>query len=106
MVEMGRTRRHHIMKTKKIPLLVTTEHRGVFFGYGTLTENKIIKLENARMCVYWSQDVKGVLGLASAGPSKDCRIGPPVPSITLQAVTSVSEVSEPAAKQWESNHWS
>lgn len=94
------------MKANKIPLLVTTEHRGVFFGYGVPTENKIIKLENARMCVYWSADVKGVLGLASDGPNKNCRVGPAVPNITLQAVTSVTQVSEAATKQWESNHWS
>ena len=29
-------------KTK--PLLVTTEHKGVFFGYGQVTDDKIIKL--------------------------------------------------------------
>jgi len=93
-------------KNNKIPLLVTTEHKGVFFGYGVPTENKTIRLENARMCVYWSTDVKGVLGLASGGPTKDCKIGPAVPNITLQDVTSVSEVSDGAAKQWNANHWS
>lgn len=91
---------------KLIPLLVTTEYKGVFFGYGIPTENKTIRLEKARMCVYWSADVKGVLGLASGGPTKGCRVGPPVPSITIQAVTSVTEVSDLASKQWESNHWS
>lgn len=94
------------MKSNKIPLLVTTEYRGVFFGYGVPTENKVIKLENARMCVYWNAEVKGVLGLASDGPNKNCRVGPSVPNITIQAVTSVTEVTETAAKQWEANHWS
>lgn len=46
-------------------VLVTTEHRGVFFGYATETDGETITLKNARNCVYWSSDVKGFLGLAS-----------------------------------------
>lgn len=34
-------------------LIVTTLHRGVFFGYGVPTESKIIKLRDARMVVFW-----------------------------------------------------
>lgn len=74
------------MKEKEVPLVVTTQHRGVFFGFGRPTENKIIKLKNAQMCVYWSRDVKGVLGLASKGPTSDSKIGPPVPEITLETI--------------------
>lgn len=88
------------------PLLVTTAHRGVFFGYGQATEEKIIRLERARMAVYWSADVKGVIGLAQIGPTARCRIGPPAPKIILQDVTAVMEVSEAAAKAWESEPWS
>ena len=91
--------------SKLKPLVVTTEHRGVFFGYGTPTTDKTIRLERARMCVYWSADVKGVLGLAATGPSKDCRIGPAVPAITLAAVTSVMECSDESAKAWEKGPW-
>lgn len=93
------------MKQKQ-PLIVTTAHRGVFFGYGIPTENKTIRLEKARMAIYWSSDVKGVVGLASTGPTKDCKIGPPAPALTLQDVTSVMEVSDTAAKQWEIGPWS
>lgn len=91
--------------SKLKPLVVTTEHRGVFFGYGTPTTDKTIRLERARMCVYWSADVKGVLGLAATGPSKDCRIGPAVPAITLAAVTSVMECSDESEKAWEKGPW-
>lgn len=93
------------MKNKNIPLLVTTAHRGVFFGYAQPTENKTIQLEQARMCVFWSADMKGVFGLATIGPSKTCKIGPAVPALTLQDVTSVTEVSQEAAAQWEKGHW-
>lgn len=93
------------MSSKNIPLVVTTEHRGVFFGYGQPTDGKVIRLENARMCVSWSADVKGVVGLAAVGPSKSCRIGPAAPAITLQAVTSVMEVSPEAEAKWNQQPW-
>jgi len=91
-----------------IPLLVTTAHKGVFFGYGVpvLAENKSIRIERAQMCVHWSADVKGITGLAATGPTKGCRIGPAAPAITLMDVTSVMEVSADAAKKWEGAPWS
>jgi hypothetical protein len=94
------------MKNKgNIPLVVTTAHRGVFFGYGKPIQNKTIRLENARMCVKWSENMKGVVGLAAYGPGRGCRIGPAAPAITLQDVTSVMEVSEQAEKAWLAQPW-
>lgn len=90
---------------KRVPLVVTTAHRGVFFGYGEPTTDKIIRLEEARMCVSWSSDVKGVVGLAANGPTRGCRIGPAAPAITLQEVTSVMEVSEKAEAAWKQAPW-
>ena len=88
------------------PLVVTTAHKGVFFGYGIPSDAPTIRLEQARMCVYWSRGVQSVLGLAEKGPQKDCRIGPSVPAITLRDVTSIIEVSVQAVKQWEKGFWS
>jgi len=93
------------MSKQTKPLVVTTEHRGVFFGYGKPTTGKTIRLKQARMCVYWSSDVKGVVGLAANGPTKDCRVGPAAPAITLQAVTSVMEVSSAAEAKWKEEPW-
>src|SRR5581483_5236543 len=67
-------------------VLVTTKHRGVFFGYATQTEGATIKLRAARNCVWWSSDVKGFLGLAATGPSKACKIGPAA-DIELRDIT-------------------
>lgn len=91
--------------TEARALIVTTTHKGVFFGYGMPSDATTIRIEKARMCVYWSEDVKGVLGLAATGPTKGCRIGPAVPAITLRDVTSVMECSEEAVKQWEKTLW-
>ena len=94
--------------SKLTPVLVTTEFKGVFFGYvnGNDWGTERLKLQNARMCVYWSSDVRGVLGLAATGPSKSCRIGPAVPAVTLVKITSVTEVSEESAAKFEGAPWS
>lgn len=61
---------------KERPVVVTTAHRGVFFGYATKTEGEQIALKRARLCIYWSRDVRGFMGLAASGPTSTCRIGP------------------------------
>lgn len=85
-------------------VIVTTEHRGVFFGYATDTDGEQIRLRAARLCMYWSSDMRGFMGLASVGPSKDCKIGPPA-DITLRAITSVVEVAPQAVDRWEQAPW-
>jgi hypothetical protein len=90
----------------KIPLVVTTIHKGVFFGYAKPTTNTTVRLEKVRMCVHWSSDVKGITGLAANGPSKSCRIGPAAPAMTLHGVTSIMEVSKEAEALWNQQPWS
>lgn len=85
-------------------VLVTTAHRGVFFGYADDTDGETITLRRARLCVYWSADVRGFMGLAATGPTKTCRIGPPA-DITLRAITAVAEVTPEATAAWESAPW-
>lgn len=89
----------------KRAVMVTTDKRGVFFGYCDDTSADPITLTNARNCVYWSTDVRGFLGLATTGPTSNCRIGPAAPSIALRGVTSVVSVSDAAARAWESAPW-
>lgn len=86
------------------PVVVTTAHRGVFFGYATKTDGETIALTNARLCLYWSADVKGFMGLAASGPTSSCRIGPAA-DITLRNITAVLEVSEAAKSAWEAAPW-
>lgn len=92
------------MKSKERAVLVTTAHRGVFFGYATETSGETIKLHAARLCVYWIADLHGFMGLASMGPRKGCRIGPPA-DIELRNITAVVEVAEEALKNWEKETW-
>lgn len=91
-------------KTPERPVVVTTAHRGVFFGYASETGGETIQLARARLCVYWSADLRGFMGLASHGPSGNCKIGPAA-DIELRNVTSVVEVTPEAAKKWEAAPW-
>ncbi len=86
------------------PVLVTTAHRGVFFGYAGKTDGETIALKRSRLCLYWSADVKGFMGLAATGPTSSCRIGPAA-DITLRNVTAVLEVTPEAVTKWESGPW-
>jgi hypothetical protein len=87
------------------PVMVTTAHRGVFFGYADDTQGEQIALKRARLCLYWSADVRGFMGLAATGPSKSCRVGPPA-DIAVRAITAVLEVTPEAVKKWEAAPWS
>jgi hypothetical protein len=85
-------------------VLVTTSHRGVFFGYATETGAETIKLRSARNCIYWPTDNKGFMGLANMGPVKGARVGPAA-DIELRDITSVAEVTTAAVAAWESAPW-
>ena len=83
------------------PVLVTTEFRGVFFGYAENTAGDNITLKRARNCIYWPSSQGGFAGLAAEGPAKGARIGAVVSSIDLRKVTSVVEVEPTAAAKWD-----
>ena len=88
------------------PVLVTTLHRGVFFGYATKTDGETVRLTRARNVVYWSSANKGFLGLAANGPASGSKIGPAAPAIELRNITSVSDCSAEAAARFEAAPWS
>ena len=89
---------------KERAVLITTEYKGVFFGYSTNTDGDTIKLKRARNCIYWPSQNKGFMGLASDGPHRDAKIGPPA-DIELRKVTSVVEVTPAAEKVWNEFKW-
>jgi hypothetical protein len=93
---------------KGTPVVVTTEHRGVFFGFAqSLTVGATtIELADGQMCVYWSTSIKGVLGLAATGPDKNCKVTPIVPKLQLTKVTAVMEATPQAVKAWQTRPWS
>ena len=86
-------------------VVVTTSHRGVFFGYADKTDGPTIKLRAARNCIYWPTAVKGFMGLASMGPVRGARIGPAA-DIELRDITAVVECTPAAVDAWEKAPWS
>ena len=87
-------------------VIVTTSHKGVFFGYATDTTGEVIRLLRARLAVYWTADLRGFMGLASVGPKSGCRIGQAVPEMEVRAITAVIECTPEAVAQWEKGIWS
>lgn len=90
-------------------VLVTTDQRGVFFGYVAqdyeTDHPERVVLERIRNCIYWHATIKGFLGLAAQGPNKDCRIGPPSPKASVYGITLISDVTPEAVKAWEVAPW-
>lgn len=91
----------------EIPVVVTTAHRFVGFGYirEADVEKEHAPLRAARNCLSWSSDVKGFIGLAATGPSIQCRVGPAA-DIFLRSITSVIRCSPEAVQAWEAAPWS
>jgi len=90
-----------------MPVVVTTEHRGVFFGILSGDRSvTTVELADVQMCVYWSEDVQGVVGLAATGPTAGCKVTRPVPRMTVHAVTAVFDATEGAVAAWRSRPWS
>ncbi|MGL6349118.1 MAG: DUF6948 domain-containing protein, partial [Aeromonas sp.] len=48
-----RTKTIEEIKMTLRPVIVTTEYKGVFFGYADDTTGDTINLKNARMAIYW-----------------------------------------------------
>jgi len=98
-------------KTNRIPVVVFTDKRGVFFGWADLAAfdgdgwRRELVLTDARMAVYWSADAKGVLGLAATGPTTACRITPAVAELTLVDLHGATRCTDAAVKEWEAAPW-
>jgi hypothetical protein len=93
-------------ETQGRPVLVTTEHRGVFFGYldGELSKERLT-LKKIRNCLYWGTGVKGFIGLSQTGPDKASRVGPAADEATIFDITAVIACTPEAVKAWEAAPW-
>ena len=93
---------------EKIAVVVTTEYKGVFFGYvddPAIQDHRRLTLKNARMCVYWPPENHGVVGLASDGPADGSKISPAAQEIQLAGVTAIMQCSHKSVKNWEAGKW-
>lgn len=81
------------------PVIVCTEHRGVFFGYAGDTSGDVIRLKDARMAIYWGT-TRGVMQLAETGPTSSSKISAKA-DIEVRKITAVFEVSAAAHEAWK-----
>lgn len=84
-------------------VLITTQHRGVFFAQmeeGTdLTTKILTNLKNCRMAIYFGTS-RGVMELAETGPTTSSKIGAPADVDVMHDVTAIFSVTDNAAEKW------
>ncbi len=86
------------------PVIVTTQHRGVFAGLIPADQDltaKAMPLKSAKMAIYWGT-TKGVMELAQTGPTSKSRISAPADIPMLHDITAIFDVTDEAWKKWES----
>jgi hypothetical protein len=88
-----------VAKKSERPVIVCTEHRGVFFGYAGDTSGTEIALRRARMAIAFGT-TRGVMELAETGPTPRSKISARA-DIDVRKVTAVFEVTPAAAEKWE-----
>ena len=84
------------------PVLVTTEHSGVFAGLIREDQDLTLKampLVQAKMAIRWGT-TKGLMQLAETGPTNDSRISAPADIPMLHDITAVFAITDDAWKVW------
>ena len=84
------------------PVLITTQHRGVFAGLIPEDQDLTVKampLKNARMAIYWGT-TKGLMELCETGPTGSSKISAPADIPMLHDITAVFEITQAAWEKW------
>lgn len=90
-------------QSKMKPILVTTQHRGVFAGLVSIDQDltaKTMPLKNAYMAIYFGT-TKGVHELCDTGPTSKSRISAKADIPVLHDITAVFDITADAWAKWE-----
>lgn len=89
---------------KGTPVLVTTLHKGVFFGRVVqfLDGGRTVILSGAKCAIAW-RTTKGVWELAQDGPNQNSKIGSEAPELKLFDVTAVARCTSKAISAWDNS---
>lgn len=93
------------MDENHVAVIVTTEHRGVFYGYVRAHEDlsaRTLSLRQARMAIRWGT-TKGIGELARSGPTSESLIGDAADMPAIHDVTAVFMVTAAARSAWEAH---
>lgn len=100
---------YRMKENNKIAVLITTDSskRGVFMGFidPKETDKDTVTAEEVRMAVHWTSDVRGVIGLAASGPTKNCKISKAAPKAVIKGVTACVQITDDALKAWRKEPW-
>ena len=86
------------------PVLITTQHRGVFGGLipdGQDLTAKAMPLKEARMAIRWGTS-RGVMELCETGPTRDSKLSAPADIPMLHDITAIFAITDEAWKKWQS----
>jgi hypothetical protein len=104
------------LRDGRIPVLVTTKDRGVYFGYASPEdldkkdqEHLSMDLINCRHLYYWAAQPdgsreQGLQACATIGPARGSKVGPPVER-QVRDVATIMKVSRQATKRWDECSW-
>ena len=87
-----------------IPVLITTQHRGVFAGLVPDDQDMTVRsmpLTEARMAIYWGT-TRGVMELAETGPTNKSRISATADIPMLNDITAIFAIPPEAWSKWKS----
>ena len=89
--------------TTMIPVLITTQHRGVFAGLVPADQDlnvRTMAVKSAKMAIYWGT-TKGVMELAHTGPTAKSKISAPADIPALHDITAAFSITPEAWAKWE-----
>jgi len=85
------------------PVLVTTQHRGVFAGLIPTDQDlaaRSMPLKAAKMAIYWGT-TRGLMELCETGPTAKSRISAPADIPVLHDITAIFDITPAAWTKWE-----
>ncbi len=88
--------------THTTPVLVTTQHRGVFAGLIPADQDltaKSMALRSARMAIKFGT-TRGLMQLAETGPTGSSRISAPADIPVLHDITAIFAITPEAWEKW------
>ena len=86
------------------PVLVTTQHRGVFAGLIEDDQDitaKAMPLKQAKMAIYFGT-TRGLMELAETGPTPNSKISAAADIPCLHDITAIFDITPEAWKKWQS----
>lgn len=85
------------------PVLVTTQHRGVFVGLIPTDQDvtaRTLPLKAAKMAIYWGT-TRGLMELCETGPTEKSKISAPADIAALHDITAVFDIAPNAWAKWQ-----